>query len=89
MIIDCVALGFSARENQAVRHRLPLMAHLFITTVHTVVVVDVTTTNSRIRNLASPSMSIGSGHLVGCIKEVEFAVVDMQHYFLAKDGLII
>ena len=89
VVIDGVTLSLGAREHETVRHRLPLMAHLLVATIHAVVVVDVTSAHSGIAHLASPSPSVGSGHLVCPVQEVELAVVNVQHYLLSKDSLIV
>ena len=89
MVVDDISLSLSTREHEAVRHCLPLVAHFLITAIHAVIVVDVSSTHSGIRNLANPTATIDSGHLVRSIKEVELAVVDVQHNFLSKDSLII
>ena len=68
---------------------LPLGAHRLAVALHAIVIVDVATAAARMTHLGGPAVAVEGHHLVLSIEEIVGAVDNMQHNFLAKDGLVI
>ena len=86
MVVHHIAHGLGGSELQPMGHDKPLMAHLLVTTVEAVVIVNISACIHLLVQVAEPMEAVVGGHLVMLHL---LAVLQIQNQFFTERGLIL
>ena len=88
MVEGIVAVSLGGIQVQTVRNDRPLMAHFLAITLHTIVIVDVTSLSGNV-NVTFPRRIGGGLHGMACQFPAICAIHDIEHQIFTVNGVVL